>query len=155
MASLTQWTWVLVNSRSWRWTGRPGVLQSMGSQRVRHDWATELNWILLLCDYSETLSKFYCYCSFTKLCLTLRDPVNCSMPGLPVLHCLLEFAQVHVCCVRDTIRPSHPLLPSPLAVWPSNSTPKYIPKEIKACRQTKAYTWIFIAALFKIATKWK
>ena len=44
MASLTQWTWVWVNSRSWWWTGRPGVLQSMESQRVRHDWATELNW---------------------------------------------------------------------------------------------------------------
>ena len=38
MASLTQWTWVWVNSRSWWWTGRPAVLQSMGSQRVRHDW---------------------------------------------------------------------------------------------------------------------
>ena len=43
MASLTQWTWVWVNSRSWWWTGRPDVLQSMGSQRVRQDWATELN----------------------------------------------------------------------------------------------------------------
>ena len=42
MVSLTQWTWVWVNSRSWWWTGRPGVLQSMGSQRVRHDWVTEL-----------------------------------------------------------------------------------------------------------------
>ena len=44
MASLTQWTWVWVNSRSWWWTGRPGVLQFMGSQRVGHDWTTELNW---------------------------------------------------------------------------------------------------------------
>ena len=44
MASLTQWTWVWVNSRSWQWTGRPGVLQSMGSQRVGHNWVTELNW---------------------------------------------------------------------------------------------------------------
>ena len=44
MASLTQWTWVWVDSRSWWWTGRPGVLQFMGSQKVRHDWATELNW---------------------------------------------------------------------------------------------------------------
>ena len=44
MASPTQWTWVWVNSRSWWWTGRPGMLQSMGSQRVRHDWATKLNW---------------------------------------------------------------------------------------------------------------
>ena len=41
MASLTQWTWVWVNSRSWWWTGRPGLLQSVGSQRVRHNWATK------------------------------------------------------------------------------------------------------------------
>ena len=44
MASPTQWTWVWVNSGSWWWTGRPGVLWFMGSQRVGHDWATELNW---------------------------------------------------------------------------------------------------------------
>ena len=43
LASPIQWTWVWVNSGSGWWTGRPGVLQSMGSQRVRHDWATELN----------------------------------------------------------------------------------------------------------------
>ena len=42
--SPTRWTWVWVNSRSWWWTGRSGVLQSTGSQRVKHDWATELNW---------------------------------------------------------------------------------------------------------------
>ena len=44
VASPTRWAWVWVNSRSWRWTGRPGMLQSMGSQRVGHDWVTELNW---------------------------------------------------------------------------------------------------------------
>ena len=43
-ASPTQWTWVWVDSRSWWWTGRPGVLRFMGSQRVGHNWATELNW---------------------------------------------------------------------------------------------------------------
>ena len=43
MASLTRWTWVWVSSRTWWWTGRPGVLLSMGLQRVRHDWGTELN----------------------------------------------------------------------------------------------------------------
>ena len=43
MASPTQWTWVWVNSGSWWWTGRPGVLRFMGSQRVGHDWATELS----------------------------------------------------------------------------------------------------------------
>ena len=41
MASPTRWTWVWVNSGSWWWTGRPGVLQFMGSQRVRHNWATQ------------------------------------------------------------------------------------------------------------------
>ena len=54
MASLTQWTWVWVSSGSWWWTGRPGVLQSMGSQRVRHNWATELNW-------TERYFKIYKY----------------------------------------------------------------------------------------------
>ena len=44
MASSTQWTWIWVNSGNWWWTGRPGVLQSMGLQRVWHDWLTELNW---------------------------------------------------------------------------------------------------------------
>ena len=44
MASPTQWRWVWVNSGSLWWTGRPDVLQSMGSQRVIHDWSTELNW---------------------------------------------------------------------------------------------------------------
>ena len=42
MAWPTQWTWVWVNSRSWWWTGRPHMLQSMGSQRVRQDWGTKL-----------------------------------------------------------------------------------------------------------------
>ena len=46
MASPTQWTWVWASSRSWWWTGRSGVLQFMGLQRVRHDWGTELNRIL-------------------------------------------------------------------------------------------------------------
>ena len=46
VGSLTQRTWVWVNSRSWWWTGRPGVLQFMGLQRVGHDWATELNWTI-------------------------------------------------------------------------------------------------------------
>ena len=44
MASLTQWTWVWIDSGCWCWTGKPSMLQLMGSQRVGHDWATELNW---------------------------------------------------------------------------------------------------------------
>ena len=60
MASPTQWMWAWVNSGSWWWTGRPGVLQFMGSLRVRHSWATELYWTDLyfaLCLFiRETLS---------------------------------------------------------------------------------------------------
>ena len=43
MTSVTQWTWVWASSESWWWTGKPGVLQSMGLQGVGHNWATELN----------------------------------------------------------------------------------------------------------------
>ena len=48
MASPTQWTWVWINSGTWWWTGRPGVLQFMWSQRVGHDWMTELNWCCIV-----------------------------------------------------------------------------------------------------------
>ena len=50
MASPAQRTLVWVTSRSWWWTGRPDVLQCLGSQRFRHDWATELNWTEMKCD---------------------------------------------------------------------------------------------------------
>ena len=43
IASLTQWTWIWVSSGNWWWTGKPDMLQSMGSQRIGHNWATELN----------------------------------------------------------------------------------------------------------------
>ena len=55
MASLTQWTWVWVNSRSWRWTGKPAVLQSMGLQRFGYDWVTELYFCISL--YMHLLGK--------------------------------------------------------------------------------------------------
>ena len=55
MALLTQWMWVWVNSGSWCWTGRPGVLQSMRLQKIRHDWATELNWTLSYSSQSSVM----------------------------------------------------------------------------------------------------
>ena len=58
MASRTQWTGVWVNSGRWRWKGKPGVLRFMGSQRVRHDWATELNWTEQH-KYFNSLSKLW------------------------------------------------------------------------------------------------
>ena len=63
MASPTQWTWVWVSSRSWWWTGRPCVLQSMRLQRVRHDWMTELNWTELILENMEMIQD-YLHCDF-------------------------------------------------------------------------------------------
>ena len=59
MASPTQRTWVWVNSRSWWWTGRPGMLRFIRLQRVGHDWATELNWRSLLPVRFYDLEKFF------------------------------------------------------------------------------------------------
>ena len=73
MASLTRWTWVGVNSGRWWWPGRPGVLRFMGSQRVRHDWVTELNW----CPSSQLYR--WCEGTGTLICL---------------IHCQLEWKTV-------------------------------------------------------------
>ena len=112
---------------------------SFSDSRVLHDyflnfllvvfWKINLNWNGLkifffvhsfYCDVFMLLitsAIISCYCSVAKLCPTLCDPVYCSMPGLPVLHYLLEFTQTHVHWVGDGIQPSHPLsTPSPLAL---------------------------------------
>ena len=60
MASLTQWTWVWVDSGSWWWTRQPGMLRFMALQRVGHDWATE-HTILCYELYYLILSYYYCY----------------------------------------------------------------------------------------------
>ena len=64
----------------------------------------------------DTCSGLNGGCSLAQLCPTLCIPVDCSTPGFPVIHCLLEFAQTHVHWVGDAIQPSHPLSsPSPPA----------------------------------------
>ena len=151
------------------WTEDPGGLQSLGSQRVRHDWVTELNWtelntylhiILSVCYYffltfpslffgfltffgdfwyvdgtilekiMPTELKFsgfiangifsvslHQFSSVAQSCPILCNPVDCSTPGLPVHHQLLEFTENHVHWVGDTIQPSQPSLsPSPPAL---------------------------------------
>ena len=52
-----------------------------------------------------------CYCSVAKLCLTLCNLMDCSMPGFPILHHLPNLAQTHVHCLSDATQPSHPLSP--------------------------------------------
>ena len=61
MTSLTQWTGVWVSSRSWWWTGSTGMLQSMGLQRVGHDWVTELNWTEFLANLRCRVNSFLTY----------------------------------------------------------------------------------------------
>ena len=66
------------------------------------------------------VTKSFQFSSVTKSCLTLCDPMNCSMPGLPVHHQLPEFTETHVHRVSDAIQPSYPLSsPSPPAPYPS------------------------------------
>ena len=72
MASLTLWTWVWQSSRSWWWTGKPCMLQSVGSQRVGHDWVTEPNWIELTAAAAAKL---------LHSCPTLCDPIDGSPPS--------------------------------------------------------------------------
>ena len=76
-------------------TGEPGGLPSMGSHRVGHDW-----------------SDLAAAAAVAKSCPALCNPMNCSTPGFPVLHCLLEFAQTHVHWAGDAIQLFYPLSPS-------------------------------------------
>ena len=93
----TQWTWVWANPGRWWKTGKPGVLQSTGSLRVGHDWATEPNWMFWeenSCLFQGWVLKgiFHklqsCSCMQTSVCAkalqscpTLCNPVGCSPPG--------------------------------------------------------------------------
>ena len=72
MASLT-WTWVWASSGSWWWTGKRGVLQSTGSQRVRHNWATELIW----CNSIPWWVRWW------RICLQCRNVASIPWSGKP------------------------------------------------------------------------
>ena len=67
--------------------------------------------------HNENLKKEIQFSSVAQSCQTLCDPMNCSTPGIPVHHHLLEFAQVHVHRISDAAQTAHPLLsPSPPAL---------------------------------------
>ena len=70
----------------------------------------EIKWLQSIILF-QSVFLIHCCCLVTKSCLTLCDPMGCSTPGFPVLHCLLELAQTHVHWVGDAIQPSHPPLP--------------------------------------------
>ena len=98
-------TWVWASSRSWWRTGKPGVLQSMGLQRVRHNWATELSWMKktdnIQCwqGHNESRTLLYCWLKYKML-------------GLPWKAASWFFKKIEF---------AH-------AIWCSNSTPRYLPQ---------------------------
>ena len=89
MASPTRWTWVWVNSGSWWWTGRPGVLPFMGLQNVGHDWVTELNWAenspsffpLFLSQVSQNF-PYITYRIFWSWSTPAFSPISCSIKNI-------------------------------------------------------------------------
>ena len=94
-----------------------------------------------------------CCCrSVPQSCSTLCDPMDCSMPGLPVPLNLLESAQVHIHCIGDAIQPSHPLVPSSLSAlnlsqhqgffqWVSH--PHQMTKVLELQLQRQPFQWVF------------
>ena len=79
-----------------------------------------------------------CCCSVSKLCATLCNPMDCSMPSFPVLHYHLEFAQIHVQWVSDATEPSHPLSSSSLA--------------LNLCQHQGLFQWV--SFLHQVAKYW-
>ena len=93
MASLTQWPWVWACSGSWWWTGKPGVHQSMGSQKVRYDWVTELNWTWYL--RQKISFPLLCQILFNIAHLPLQD--SCDRSTFITLQ--REIKVVFFCCL--------------------------------------------------------
>ena len=149
MSSPTQLLWVWESSRSWWWAGKPSVLQSMGSQRVRHNWATELNWIELNLLQSLDPAVFnsrvspYWTSSISSIIVCIptsnshafyllnSDPVapwGFAGPGETILP--VQFSSVQFSCsvVSDSLRPresqhARPPCPSPTPRVYPNSCP--------------------------------
>ena len=100
----------------------------------------------------STLPHLYSCCSVTKSCPTLCNPMDCSAPGFPILHHLLEFAQTHFHRINDAIQPSHPVLSSsPPALSISQhqglfqrvSSSHQVAKVLELELQHQSFQWIF------------
>ena len=130
MASPSRWTWVWTSSGSWWWTGKPGVLQSMGSQRVRHDWAT-FKYVF----YPNSISQFQFSHSVVSNSLQphglqhARSPCPSSTPGVYPNSCpLSQWCHPTISSRRPLLLPSS-IFPS-IKVFPTESAlrirwPKY------------------------------
>ena len=101
MTLTTQWTWVWVSSRSWWWTGKPGMLQSMGSQRVVHDWMTELKWknfkFMLIGLSSLNSSGYTLSLSNSSLVNTPHRLSSCNHIQLHIQTSIISLLYFHIC----------------------------------------------------------
>ena len=104
--------------------------------------------------HSRSSNHLFTYklCSFAQACPALCDPMDWNMPGFPVLHYLLKFAQTHVHWVNDAIQPSHPLLPPSLAalnhsqhqgLFQWNSSSHQVDKILEVQLQHQSFQWMF------------
>ena len=99
----------------WYWS-HPGVkvlLKGTVKSPKRKEITGVISWLIAV--WEQLLHRCHC-CSVTKSCLTLYNPMDCSIPGCPVLHYFPEFSQSHVHWVGDAIQSSHLLLPPSLAL---------------------------------------
>ena len=100
MASLTWWTWVWASCGSWWWTGKPGALQSKRLQRIRHNWVTELNWMLpklQLGGQGKVVKIGTLYYFFNLLTIYACSAIYHLFPFITInFHCILAYMVVVV-----------------------------------------------------------
>ena len=97
MSSLMWWTWVWVSSGSWWWTGKPDMLPFMGSKRVVHDWATELNWLAHL-NHLIDISHYTVITLYFSLWIMYSQ--NCKIFGKYLTFKLYIFCFSNLCVVK-------------------------------------------------------
>ena len=147
--------------RSWWWTGRPGVLWFMGSQRVGHDWATELNWTELklyrICQVTVLLEAL----KWLLLVKQLHNSVNDGLqegifsPNFPPIVSGLEHDLSQFPTPRLTnLHVNHPERLCALFQWPSRETPSHVPSELLAYFPLRKHTFPACMKLDFIHTGW-
>ena len=147
MASPTQWTWVWVNSGSWWWTGRPGVLRLMGLQRVRHDWAIELNW----CKFSSAICGS-ALCAMWKFSSLTSEHAPPALEGGVLttgpLEKFLDYSLIQLCFHLSFL-----LLMGIFLSWPFSPAPSlclnhlFILLKPEGRIQTQVLIWTFLPAI--------
>ena len=145
MASPTWWAWVWVNSGSWWWTGRPGVLRFMGSQKVGHDWA-ELNWRSCKGARSNIPILFYSnyLCQF---CWDIKDIWPCVIKGYNVLICTFLYYKMITTKVSLTSASYHLLIISfhPLSNFQEYIYSDHLPLFVRSAAELYEFFFFFFS----------